>query len=165
MSKKISKKNKPVLIVIAGPNGSGKTSITRQILKHEWIQDCVYINPDDIAQEKYGDWNSKRSILKAAKYAAKRRYKCLKNNESIIFETVFSSDEKIDYIKKAKDLGYFVRLFFIATDSPTINAERVAQRVLKGGHDVPITKIIARYAKSITNGALALTIVDPCICL
>ena len=36
--------NKPTLIVIAGPNGSGKTAITTQILKHEWIKGCVYIN-------------------------------------------------------------------------------------------------------------------------
>jgi len=43
----------PNLIDIAGPNGSGKTSITKTILKHEWVNDCVYINPDDIAQEKF----------------------------------------------------------------------------------------------------------------
>lgn len=51
-------KNKPTLIVVAGPNGSGKTSVTTQILKHEWIEGCVYINPDSIAQEELGDWNN-----------------------------------------------------------------------------------------------------------
>lgn len=35
----------PLLIVIAGPNGSGKTSITSKILKHEWVEDSTYINP------------------------------------------------------------------------------------------------------------------------
>ena len=49
---------KPVLIVIAGPNGSGKTSVTSKILQHEWMEDSVYINPDIVAQEKFGDWNS-----------------------------------------------------------------------------------------------------------
>ena len=49
---------KPVLIVIAGPNGSGKTSTTRLVVKHEWAEKCVYINPDEIAQSKFGDWNS-----------------------------------------------------------------------------------------------------------
>ena len=44
-------KNRPKLIVIAGPNGSGKTSVTSQILKHEWVEGCIYINPDNIAQE------------------------------------------------------------------------------------------------------------------
>ena len=39
---------KPVLIIIAGPNGSGKTSITSKILQHEWVESCLYINPDNI---------------------------------------------------------------------------------------------------------------------
>ena len=42
---------KPKLIIIAGPNGSGKTSVTNNILEHEWIEGCVYINPDIIAQD------------------------------------------------------------------------------------------------------------------
>ena len=37
---------KPRLIVVAGPNGSGKTSITQQLLMHEWMDGCVYVNPD-----------------------------------------------------------------------------------------------------------------------
>ena len=58
--------NKPTLIVIAGPNGSGKTAITTQILKHEWIKGCVYINPDQIAQDEFGDWNNIENVFKAA---------------------------------------------------------------------------------------------------
>ena len=42
---------KPVLIIIAGPNESGKTSITSKILQHEWVESCLYINPDNIANE------------------------------------------------------------------------------------------------------------------
>ena len=44
-------KDKPKLLVIAGPNGSGKTSVTSQILKHEWVKGCVYINPDNLSKE------------------------------------------------------------------------------------------------------------------
>lgn len=47
--------HKPVLIVIAGPNGSGKTSVTTHLLHHEWMEDAIYINPDMIAQERFGD--------------------------------------------------------------------------------------------------------------
>jgi predicted ABC-type ATPase len=57
---------KPLLIVIAGPNGSGKTSITKKILQHDWIEECEYINPDDIAKDVFGDWNNKEAVLNAA---------------------------------------------------------------------------------------------------
>lgn len=70
-------KIKPKLLVIAGPNGAGKTSVTTQILKHEWVEGCVYINPDTIAQEELGDWNSPEMVLKAAKLATERRENCL----------------------------------------------------------------------------------------
>lgn len=53
----------PVLIVIAGPNGSGKTSVTSKILRHEWMEDAMYINPDIVAQEMFGDWNSRDAII------------------------------------------------------------------------------------------------------
>ena len=54
--------HQPVLIVIAGPNGSGKTTITSQVLQSEWLEDAVYINPDNVAQEMFGDWNSQDSV-------------------------------------------------------------------------------------------------------
>ena len=57
--------HKPVLIVIAGPNGSGKTSVTTHLLHHEWMEDAIYINPDMIAQERFGD------CANAAQYADK----------------------------------------------------------------------------------------------
>ena len=150
----------PVLIVIAGPNGSGKTSVTQKILHHEWMEDSVYINPDIVAQEKFGDWNSPDAIKKSVKYCAGLREQCLENHQSLIFETVLSADEKIDFIKRAKDAGFFIRLFFVCTVSPTINAARIAKRVMEGGHDVPITKIISRYLKSITNCKIASRFAD-----
>jgi predicted ABC-type ATPase len=152
--------NKPKLIVIAGPNGSGKTSVTTQILKHEWVEDCVYINPDNIAQEQFGDWNSPEAVLKAAQFAAELRENCVKNGESFIFETVFSALDKVDFLQKAKESGFFIRLFFVSTDHPAINASRIARRVMEGGHDVPISKIINRYYKSINNACLAASFVD-----
>jgi predicted ABC-type ATPase len=145
---------KPILIIIAGPNGSGKTTITSEILKHEWIENCVYINPDNIARDTFGDWNSPEAILKAAQFSDELREDCLINNKSIIFETVLSSNNKIEFIKKAKEKGYFIRLFFVGTESPLINASRITQRVMDGGHDVPISKIISRYSKSIANCTL-----------
>lgn len=144
---------KPKLLVIAGPNGSGKTSVTSKILRHEWVKGCVYVNPDNIARDVYGDWNSPDAVMKAARYATERRELCLKNREDLMFETVLSAKDKLDFIAKAKDLGYFIRLFFVGTDHPEINARRIAKRVLEGGHDVPISKIMSRYSKSIASCA------------
>ena len=155
-----SSNKSPELIIIAGPNGSGKTTITTQFLHHEWSEGILYINPDIIAQEKFGDWNSTESILKAAQYCENLREDCLRERRSFVFETVFSAKDKIDFILRTKEAGFFIRLFFIATSSPAINASRIANRVMEGGHDVAISKIISRYQKSIINCSLIAPIVD-----
>lgn len=151
---------KPKLIIIAGPNGSGKTTITEQLLSHEWGDECIYINPDNIARDKFGDWNSEEAVLKAAKYATEQRYQLLDNGKSVVFETVLSSEEKLEYIKKAKEAGYFIRVFFVCTESPSINAARIAGRYMEGGHSVPIEKIVSRYGKSIVNCKRLAMLVD-----
>ncbi len=151
---------RPTLCIIAGPNGSGKTTTTIQLLANEWAADSIYINPDNIAQEIYGDWNSPEAVLKAAQLATDRRYECLEKHNSFVFETVFSSQEKLEFIHKAKVAGFFIRFFFVCTDDPSINAKRIAQRVMEGGHEVPISKIISRYYKSIANATRAIRIVD-----
>ena len=147
----VMENHKPVLIVIAGPNGSGKTTITSKILRHEWLEDAVYVNPDQVAQDKFGDWNSPEAVMQAAQYCEALREECLHKQQSLIFETVLSSEGKVDFIRRAKEAGYFIRLFFVSTNHPSINAARIAQRVMEGGHDVPITKVISRYQKSVVN--------------
>jgi predicted ABC-type ATPase len=151
---------KPILIVIAGPNGSGKTSTTRLVIKHEWAEQCVYINPDEIAQNKFGDWNDINAVRQAVEYCEEWREQLLRERKDFIFETVLSSDSKVDFLRRAKEEGYFIRMFFICTETPAINAARIANRVMEGGHDVPIQKIISRYLKAITNAIKAATFVD-----
>lgn len=152
--------HRPVLIVIAGPNGSGKTTITSKILKHEWLENALYINPDQVAQDSFGDWNSPEAVLQAAQFCEEQREVCLRNQQSLIFETVLSSDGKVDFIRRAHEAGYFIRLFFVSTSHPSINSSRIAKRVMKGGHDVPIPKIISRYQKSILNCKRVAAIAD-----
>ena len=108
----------------------------------------------------FGDWNSKEAVLSAANYCAEWREKCLTDRKSFVFETVMSAMDKVDFIARAKKCGYFIRLFFISTESPKINAARIADRVMQGGHDVPITKIVSRYYKSIQNCKAVSSIVD-----
>ena len=152
--------HKPELIIIAGPNGSGKTSITQKFLHHECAEGTTYINPDQIANDLFGDWNNSESVLKAATYCSDLREQCLKEKRSLVFETVFSAQDKIDFVIRAKQAGFFIRIFFVSTSNPTINASRIAKRVMEGGHDVPITKIISRYNKSIQNCKTVASIVD-----
>jgi predicted ABC-type ATPase len=152
--------DKPRLIVVAGPNGSGKTTITEKLLRHEWMGGCVYINPDVIAQQEFGDWNSFETVIKAANRAKEMREDCLRNLSSMAFETVFSIPEKVEFIQRAKAAGFFVRIFFVCTDDPAINAQRVALRVMEGGHNVPIPKIISRYYRSIACCVEAIPMVD-----
>lgn len=151
---------KPRLIVVAGPNGTGKTSITEQLLRHEWMGGCEYVNPDYIARDEFGDWNAPGAVMKAAVRAAEIRERCLREGRSLAFETVLSMPDKVDFIQRARQAGFFVRLFFVGTDDPSINAKRVALRVMEGGHDVPIGKIIARYTRSLANCSVAARIAD-----
>ncbi|WBG64175.1 zeta toxin family protein [Pseudomonas citronellolis] len=143
--------DKPRLIVFAGPNGSGKTSITEQLREHQWLEGCVFINPDEIAEREFGGWNSDEAAIEAANKAQQLREKALVEGTSLAFETVLSTDDKLDFIARAKDAGYFVRVFFVSTTHPAINASRITFRYMDGGHEVRISKIVSRYFKSIVN--------------
>ena len=79
------------------------------------------------------------------------RHELLKIDETFTFsfETVMSSVDKVEFLKKAQELGFRTYLYYIATEKPSINIERVAGRVKRGGHPVPKDKIIARYYRSL----------------
>lgn len=151
---------RPTLCVVAGPNGSGKTTTTIQLLNNEWTENNLYINPDNIAQEMFGDWNSPEAVMKAAEHATRLRYKCLEQKCDFVFETVFSSQEKLEFLQKAREAGFFIRFFYVCTSTPAINVARITQRYLNGGHEVPISKVISRYYKSLINAEEAISFVD-----
>lgn len=137
---------RPVLLVVAGPNGSGKTTVT------------VRLRQNDLARDRFGDWSSPEAVLEAARWTTERREELLAQRRGVAFETVFSAPDKLSFVARARDAGYFVRVFFIGTSDPRINAGRVAGRVMQGGHTVPIEKIVSRYARSMANlsGSIAL---------
>jgi predicted ABC-type ATPase len=142
---------KPVLIVIAGPNGAGKTTVTDRIRRDHWSDGVTYLNADEIARDKFGDWNNPEHIRRAADWVKSERERLLNARSSLAFETVLSMPDKLDFIELARNTGYFVRSFFVGTSDPTINAARVARRVMEGGHTVPIEKILSRYERSMSN--------------
>jgi len=151
---------KPVLLVIAGPNGAGKTTLTARLREDQWSEGVEYLNPDEVARDRFGDWNSPVAILEAARWTTDRREELLAKGVGIAFETVFSADEKVDFLARARDAGYFIRVFFVSTSDPRINASRVAGRVMSGGHTVPIEKILSRYERSMANVAAAIALAD-----
>lgn len=95
----MSKKNRlPEIIIFAGPNGSGKTTITRMARTIG-----VYINADDIKR------SSLCSDLEAAVKAEELREEMIEKGEDFTFETVISTDRNLKLLKKAKEKGYFLR--------------------------------------------------------
>lgn len=150
---------KPRLIVVAGPNGSGKTSITQQLLMHEWMDGCVYVNPDFIARDEFGDWNAPDAVIQAAQRAAEIREGCLAEGRSLAFETVLSAPDKVDLSARPATPASSPDCFCRYRRS-SINAKRVAMRVMEGGHDVPIPKIIGRYTKSLAYCSVVAWLAD-----
>jgi predicted ABC-type ATPase len=75
------------------------------------------------------------------------RNKLLEVQLSFTFETVMSSDDKIAFMLKARESGYRTYLYFVATEDPDININRVRNRVAAGGHPVPTEKIVQRYGR------------------
>lgn len=77
------------------------------------------------------------------------RRKLLAGSLSFSFETVMSSPDKIELLRDAQNQGFRTYLYYVATERPSINIERVRNRVAEGGHDVPEDKIISRYHRSL----------------
>ncbi|MBU2767205.1 AAA family ATPase [Acidithiobacillus ferrivorans] len=150
----------PVLVVIAGPNGSGKSELVRQLVRLDYFGAAGCVNPDDIAAQMPGGWHNPDNFLPAAQKAEAIRQDYLARRQSLVFETVFSSPGKVDFVRDAATSGYFVHFLYICTDDPKIQAARVCARVMQGGHSVPIEKIISRYFKSLDLAAQVLPYVS-----
>lgn len=140
MAKESILNKKPLALVFAGPNGSGKSTIT----KHFTIN-MEYTNADDVVAATGID------NKEAAKQVDARRYRAIDDKRDFSFETVLSSEYKMDLLRYAKSKGYFIKCFFILTKDPSLNIARVKARVLVGGHNVEPTTIRKRYWKSLKN--------------
>jgi predicted ABC-type ATPase len=130
--------SEPFLLMIAGPNGAGNTTLTQHLLRKD-IDLGEYINPDDIAAGLTGTLAERTK--QAQLIADKRRDECIRTKQSFSFETVMSHPSKIEILVRAKEAGYIVLLYFVGTDDPQTNIERVALRVAQGGHVVPDDKV------------------------
>ena len=140
---------KPMILVLAGPNGSGKSTITQYFEKVG-----EYTNADDVVASTGMD------NVNAAQFVDKKRYAAIEEKRDFTFETVLSSDYKLEILRKAKSEGYFIKCIFVLTVDPNINVARVKARVEQGGHDVDRGKIVSRYAKSLSNISELIKICD-----
>ena len=77
------------------------------------------------------------------------RHILLDESKSFTFETVMSAPDKVELLVEARRRGYRTYLYFVATEDPAINVERVNNRVASGGHSVPEGKIVSRYHRSL----------------
>jgi len=139
--------SKPLLVMFAGPNGSGKSTIT-PIFQNQSDFPQKYINPDEIALTLGG--NTMEKAYEASAIAAQERLNCIDNKQSFSFETVMSHPSKLAILETAKKAGFETRLVYISTGNPQTNVDRVKQRVIDGGHDVPENKVISRYHRSLS---------------
>lgn len=138
-----------MILVLAGPNGSGKSTITAFLIK------LVNILMPMMLLRLRGMNNMEAAVL-----VDRMRYESIAKKEDFTFETVLSSEYKLNILRKAKEEGYFIKCVFVLTVDPQINIARIESRVAAGGHNVASDKVIERYYKSINNIKELLNICD-----
>ncbi|MAM87257.1 MAG: hypothetical protein CME36_08115 [unclassified Hahellaceae] len=148
--------SRPHLWVLAGGNGAGKSTFFETRLKQHGI---AFVNADLIQRAMFKGLGPEASYS-AAKLAGKMRDKLLEERRSFCFESVFSHGSKIDFIAKAKSLGYKITLVYIHLSDDNLNLARVAGRVSTGGHHVPDDKVLSRIPRVLQLMQTALQIVD-----
>jgi predicted ABC-type ATPase len=157
----IPEDDRRLLVVIAGHNGAGKTTIYR-----ERIADALaghletHINPDEVEQCITRDLGE-QSLTKdefeiwAAEEATRLRQQYLDQETSFSFETVLSDpkQDKVSFMDEARRRGYLVLLIAVGLESIEKSKARVAIRHAKGGHNVNEDKIEGRYERVLLNFA------------
>ncbi len=138
------KRNKPELIVIGGANGSGKTTFAEEFIREN---DFKYIGADAIAYELAPtDVMSVR--VKAGRLFISRISEALANQQNIIIESTLSGTTFHRIISDAVLAGYRTTVIYLFLEDVALCINRVRERVLKGGHDVPTDDIVRRYERS-----------------
>lgn len=135
------------LYLVAGANGSGKSTIARELLPTEGI---AYVNPDDIARELCPAAPETARVA-AGKETFRRIGAFLDAGESFAVETTLSGLVHVRTLRRARALGYETTLIYIFVDSPEVCIARIVARVHSGGHFIPDADVRRRYARSKRN--------------
>ena len=136
--------SRPLIVALAGPNGAGKSTFFQAHLQPAGLR---FVNADDLARELGV------GAYEAAELANELRRALVEQRESFVFETVLSDPvgDKVIFLRDVASAGYTVVLCFIGLDSAETSEQRVAMRVLQGGHDVPTEKLAARFDRTLEN--------------
>jgi len=136
----------PVLHVLAGSNGAGRTTLAERVLIPR--THLPFVNADLVAEQLWPGDRDRQSQggRDVSRMAEEERERLLKQRVSFITETVFSHESKLDLLRNAQRLGYLVTLHAVMIPEDLAVA-RVADRALAGGHLVPEDKIRGRYGR------------------
>lgn len=134
-------------VLIAGVNGVGKSTLYNL---SSVLGNMPRVNTDEIVRE-FGHWKNTSDVVKAGKIAIRRIEKYFLEGVSFHQETTLCGKTIIKNIYRAKELEYYVELYYIGVDSVDIVKERVKKRVEKGGHGISEIDIERRYVESFKN--------------
>ncbi len=142
--------NPPVLTIIAGSNGCGKTSLSMSARND--LQQSPILDPDAIARSITDSQAPQRaSNIDAGKQVLRLADELMEARQSFTVETTLSGSTYIRMATQAKRKGYLIAALFVGTSSVEINIERVKARVRKGGHDIPEEDQRRRYPRTLAN--------------
>ena len=147
---------RPQLWILVGGNGAGKSTFHRLALEPLGLP-CV--NADVLARIIFADAPEAHSY-EAAQLAERQRHQLLEQGVSFCFETVYSHPSKIDFIARAKALGYELIMVLIHLESANLNQARIAGRVSEGGHSVPADKVISRIPRLLDQVRTSIPLLD-----
>jgi len=152
----------PRLWIVAGPNGSGKTSIYENADIEDFGRSVWIINPDALAKRirDIEGLDPLPANLEAVRRIERWLYSSIEAHQTVGVETVLSTPKYRDLVLAAKKRNFTIRLIYVLLNSPQLNVERVRLRVAKGGHDVPTEKILERRERSLAQLPWFLTQAD-----
>lgn len=140
--------SRPVIYVLAGVNGAGKSSIGGQLLKRAR---ATWFNPDAFARELVRrGWPLSDANGAAWPEGLRRLDRAVSEARSFAFETTLGGTTLPSRLKDAS-ASHDVEIWFCGLDSPELHVERIRARVAAGGHDIPEQKVRERYVSSIAN--------------
>ena len=137
------------LYIISGCNGAGKTTASYTVLP-EVLHCKEFVNADEIARG-LSPFNPESVAIEAGRLMLQRIEDLLVKDESFSIETTLATKSYINLVRRAQEKGYTVRLLFFWLNSPDLALQRIAERVAKGGHNIPEPIVRRRYVTGISN--------------